>query len=144
MTQKSFMAKGNEVERKYYLIDATDKTLGKLAVKAADLLRGKHKPTYTPHVDTGDYVVIINAEKVKVTGKKFKDKEYQRYTGYHSGQRTLTFEELITKAPTKPLELAIFRMIPSGPLGNKVKTKLKIYAGDNHPHKAQKPELIKI
>jgi len=143
-TQKTYMAKAHEVERKCYLIDAKDKVLGKIATKAATILRGKHKPTYTPHVDTGDTVVIINAEKVAVTGNKLKQKEYQRYSGYHGGQKIMKLNEMLKRAPTKVLELAITRMIPSGPLGSKVKKKLKIYAGDKHPHAAQKPIPLEI
>lgn len=142
--QKSFMAKTNEVEKKYYIIDATDKVLGKLAVKTADVLRGKHKPTYTPHIDTGDYVIVINAEKIKVTGNKMKQKEYQRYSGYHSGQKTVKLSEMLQKAPQNVIKLAVNRMIPSGPLGNKIRTKLKVYAGDKHPHAAQKPIPLEI
>lgn len=142
--QKSFMAKSNEVERKTYLIDAENKILGKVATKAAVLLRGKHKTIFTPHVDTGDQVIIINAEKVQVSGNKLKNKTYRRYSGYHSGLKELTMENMLKKSPTRVLKLAITRMIPSGPLGNKIKTKLKIYAGDQHPHQAQKPELLEI
>lgn len=141
---KTFMAKAEEVERKCYLIDANNKILGHIATKAATILRGKHKAIYTPHVDTGDMVVIINAEKVAVTGKKLKDKEYHRYSGYHSGQKVVKLETMLAKAPTQVLKLAIERMIPSGPLGNKVKTKLKIYAGSEHPHKAQNPIALEI
>ncbi len=143
-TQKTYMAKAQTVERKCYLIDATDKVLGKIATKAATILRGKHKPTFTPHVDTGDMVVIINAEKVAVTGKKLEQKEYQRYSGYHGGQKIMKLDEMLKRAPTKVLELAITRMIPSGPLGNQVKTKLKIYAGNQHPHASQKPIPLEI
>ncbi|HQP10690.1 MAG TPA: 50S ribosomal protein L13 [Candidatus Omnitrophota bacterium] len=137
-TQKTYMATKAQVERKCYLIDAKDKVLGKVATKAAVILRGKHKTTYTPHVDTGDMVVIVNAEKFRVTGNKMLDKQYQYYTGYHGGQKTTNLQALLEKAPTKALQLAINRMIPSGPLGNKIKTKLKIYAGEKHPHTAQK------
>ena len=142
--QKTYMAKANEVERKCYLIDAKDKILGKVATKAATILRGKHKPTFTPHVDTGDTVVIINAEKVAVTGNKLKQKEYQCYSGYHGGQKIMKLDEMLKRAPTQVLKLAITRMIQSGPLGNKIKTKLKIYAGDKHPHAAQKPIPLEI
>jgi len=138
------MAKASDVERKCYLIDAKDKILGKVATKAATILRGKHKPTYTPHVDTGDMVVIINAEKIAVSGNKLKQKEYQRYSGYHGGQKIMKLEEMLKRAPTQVLKLAINRMIPSGPLGNKVKTKLKVYAGDKHPHTSQKPISLEI
>jgi len=138
------MAKSHEVERKCYVIDADNKILGRIATKAATVLRGKHKPTYTPHVDTGDMVVIINAEKIKVTGKKLSQKKYQRYSGYPSGQRSLKLEDMLVKAPTQVLRLAINRMIPSGPLGNKIKTKLKIYKGDQHPHTAQQPVALEV
>lgn len=142
--QKTYMAKDSTVERKCYLIDAKDKVLGRIATKAAVILRGKHKPTFTPHVDTGDMVVIINAEKFRVTGNKMQQKEYQRYTGYHGGQKIMKLNEMLKRAPTEILRLAITRMIPSGPLGNKIKTKLKIYAGEAHPHTAQKPIPLEI
>ena len=138
------MAKDSEVECKCYLIDAKDKILGRIATKAATILRGKHKPMFTPHVDTGDMVVIINAEKVKVTGNKLQQKQYQRYSGYHGGQKTMRLDEMLNRAPAQVLRLAITRMIPSGALGNKIKTKLKIYAGDKHPHSSQKPIPLDI
>lgn len=144
MGQGTYMADPEKVARKCYVIDATDKTLGKVATKAATVLRGKHKAIYTPHVDTGDQVIIINAEKVRVTGKKYKEKEYQYYTGFHGGRRVVRFEELMETRPAKVLQLAITRMIPSGALGNKIKTKLWIYAGDKHPHQAQKPIALEI
>ncbi|MBP9854283.1 MAG: 50S ribosomal protein L13 [Candidatus Omnitrophica bacterium] len=144
MTQKTFMAKSNEVERKCYLIDAKDKVLGKVATKAADILRGKHKVIYTPHADTGDQVIIINAEKVAVTGNKLETKEYQKYSGFPSGQRIIKLKDFMKKSPTKVIQLAINRMIPSGALGNKAKSKLKIYVGDKHPHQAQKPILLEV
>jgi len=141
---KTFMAKAEEVTRNCYLIDAENKILGRVATKAAVLLRGKHKAIYTPHVDTGDIVIIINAEKIRVTGKKLKDKVYLRYSGFQGGQKSLTLEQMMDRAPTKALELAVTRMIPKGALGNKVKTKLKIYAGDKHPHLAQKPIPVEV
>jgi len=141
---KSYMAKASDVERKCYLIDAKDQILGKVATKAATILRGKHKVTYTPHVDTGDMVVIINADKIRVTGNKLQAKTYQKYSGYPSGQRSTNLESLLAKAPTQVIRLAVNRMIPSGALGNQVKTKLKIYAGDQHPHQAQKPTAIEV
>ena len=144
MTQKTFMAKASQVDRKCYLIDANNKILGRVAAKAASILRGKHKPIFTPHVDTGDMVIIINAEKVKVTGNKLKQKEYQRYSGYHSGQKSVKLEEMLKKAPTQVIRLAVTRMIPSGALGNQAKTKLKIYKGDAHPHQAQNPIALEI
>lgn len=143
-TQKTYMAKASEVERQCYLIDAKDKILGKVATKAATILRGKHKPTFTPHVDTGDMVVIINAEKIAVTGNKLKQKEYQRYSGYHGGQKIVKLEDMLKRSPIQVLKLAINRMIPSGPLGNKVKTKLKVYVGSKHPHTSQKPIPLEI
>ncbi len=142
--QKTTMANVNTVERKCYIIDAQDKILGRIATKAATILRGKHKTTFTPHVDTGDTVIIINAEKVKVTGKKLVQKEYQRYSGYQSGQKCVRLDVMLEKAPTQVLKLAVNRMIPKGPLGNKMKTKLKVYAGDKHPHAAQKPIPLEI
>ncbi|MBI5150413.1 MAG: 50S ribosomal protein L13 [Candidatus Omnitrophica bacterium] len=144
MTQKTYIAKAENVERKCYLVDAKDKVVGRVATKVATILRGKHKAIYTPHVDTGDQVIIINADKVRVTGKKMRDKHYQYYTGFHGGRKIVRFEELIQTRPTQVLRLAITRMIPSGPLGNKVKTKLKIYAGDKHPHQAQQPIPLAI
>lgn len=143
-TQKTYMANDASIERKCYVIDATDKILGRVAAKAATILRGKHKPTFTPHVDTGDMVIITNAEKVRVSGKKYTDKEYQRFSGYPSGQKIIKFKDLQAKAPEKIVELAVFRMIQSGPLGNKIKTKLKVYAGSEHPHAAQKPIPLEI
>lgn len=142
--QKTYMAKASDVERKCYIIDAQDKILGKVATKAATILRGKHKATFTPHVDTGDMVIVTNAEKVKVTGKKLQQKEYQRYSGYPSGQKTMKLEVMLKKAPTEVIRLAIKRMIPSGPLGNQMRTKLKIYKGDVHPHQAQKPIPLEV
>jgi large subunit ribosomal protein L13 len=144
MVSKTFMAKAENVERKCYLIDAKDKVLGRVAAKAASILRGKHKVIYTPHVDTGDMVVIINAEKIKVTGNKMTDKIYARYSGYAGGRKTIAFQDLMKKNPTTALELAVTRMIPKGPLGSKVKTKLRIYAGEKHPHTAQKPIALEI
>ena len=138
------MAKDSDVERKCYIIDANNKILGRIATKAATILRGKHKVTYTPHVDTGDTVIIINAEKVAVSGNKMEQKEYQRYSGYHGGQKIMKLNEMLKRAPTKVLRLAITRMIPAGALGSKIKTKLKIYAGDQHPHAAQKPIPLEI
>jgi large subunit ribosomal protein L13 len=136
---KTYIPNAEAIEKKVYLVDAKDKILGRVAAKAAHILRGKHKKIYTPHLDTGDTVVIINAEKIKVTGKKMTDKIYQRYTGYPSGRRDVTLGEMLKNAPTQVLRLAIDRMIPPGPLGNKIRTHVKIYAGDKHPHQAQKP-----
>ncbi len=137
--QKTYMAKKAEITPNCYLLDANNKILGRIATKAAAILRGKHKRIFTPHVDCGDTVIIINAEKVRVTGKKLTDKEYQKYSGYPGGRKVISLEQLLAKRPTEVLKLAITRMIPKGPLGNHVKGKLKIYAGDKHPHQAQKP-----
>lgn len=136
---KTYIPKINEIERKCYLIDAKDRILGHVAVEAATLLRGKHKPIFTPHLETGDFVVIINAEKIKVTGKKLQQKKYQRYSGYHSGQKSVTLEKMLEQAPTRVLQLAINRMIPSGRMGNRIRERVRIYAGDKHPHQAQNP-----
>ena len=138
------MAKKGEVDRKCFVIDANGKILGKIAAKAATILRGKHKAIYTPHTDTGDMVIIINAEKFRVSGKKMKDKFYQRYSGYPSGLRVVALEDLLKKAPTKALELAIKRMMPAGALRNSMRRKLKIYAGETHPHSTQKPVAIEV
>ena len=138
------MAKPNQVERKAYLIDAKGKILGKVATKAASYLRGKHKAVFTPHIDTGDNVIIINAEKIAVSGKKLDDKMYQKYSGFHGGQTTIALKDLLKKSPKKVLELAIYRMIPKGPLGDHVKLKLRIYTGETHPHQSQKPIPLEV
>lgn len=144
MFSKTYLAKKTEIQRNCYLIDAQDKILGRLATRVATILRGKHKAIYTPHVDTGDTVIIINADKIRVTGNKLAKKQYQRYSGYPSGQRSIRLEDMLKKSPTTVLKLAITRMIPKGPLGNQMKKKLKIYAGDKHPHQAQKPTVLEV
>ncbi len=136
---KTYSAKPLEVERKWHLIDATDQHLGRLAVVAANLLRGKNKPQYTPNVDTGDFVIIINAEKVKVTGTKETDKIYYHHTGYPGGLRSASFKEMMEKDPRKPIEKAIKGMLPHNTLGSEQFNKLKVYVGDKHNHEAQKP-----
>jgi len=141
---KTYMAKPKDIKRACYLIDAQDKILGRIAAKAATLLRGKHKPIYTPNVDTGDAVIIVNADKVRVTGKKLTDKYYQRYSGYPSGQRSVSLGDMLKHKPTKVMELAIGRMMPKGPLGDQMQKKLKVYAGDKHPHQAQKPIVMEV
>lgn len=141
---KTYLPKVSEMEQKCFVIDAKDKVLGRVATKAASVLRGKHKRTYTPFLDTGDTVIIINAEKVKVTGKKLTDKIYTRYTGYPSGQRAVALGDMLAKRPIKVMELAVSRMLPSGPLAYKQAMKLKVYAGDTHPHAAQKPVALEI
>lgn len=138
---RSFIAKPHEVERKWYIIDAEGKTLGRLASEAASILRGKRKPIFTPHVDTGDYVIIINAEKVDVTGKKRQQKIYKRHTGYPGGLREITFEKLQAKKPDEIIRHAIKGMLPKGRLGRQMYKKLKVYSGPEHKHSAQKPEV---
>ena len=141
---KTFSATPQTVKRDWYIVDATDKTLGRLATELARRLRGKHKPEYTPHVDTGDYIVVINAEKVRVTGKKGAAKQYYRHTGYPGGLRSMSFDQLIDHAPERVLELAVKGMLPKGPLGRAMHKKLKVYAGENHPHTAQQPLELNI
>lgn len=138
---KSFIAKPLEVERKWYIIDAEGKTLGRLATEVASILRGKRKVIFTPHVDTGDYVIIVNAEKVHVTGKKRKEKIYKRHTGFPGGLREVTFEKLQAKKPEEIITHAIRGMMPDGKLGRQMFKKLKVYAGPEHDHAAQKPEV---
>ena len=137
----TYMAKPQDIERKWYVIDAGGKTLGRLASEAASILRGKNKPVFTPHIDTGDYVIIINAEKVQVTGKKRKEKIYKRHTGYPGGLREITFEKLQAKAPGEIIRHAVKGMMPNGKLGRQMFKKLKVYAGPEHRHAAQKPEI---
>ncbi|SFX02602.1 50S ribosomal protein L13 [Marinospirillum alkaliphilum] len=141
---KTFSAKPASVKRDWYVVDATDKTLGRLATELARRLRGKHKPEYTPHVDTGDYLVIINAEKVRVTGNKSKDKMYYRHTGFPGGIKEMSFEKLIDHAPERVIQGAVKGMLPKGPLGRAMLAKLKIYAGAEHPHAAQQPQTLNI
>ena len=138
----SFMANPAKVERKWYVVDATGHTLGRLASEVAKVLRGKNKPVFTPHVDTGDYVIIINAEKIKVTGKKLEQKIYYHHSDYVGGMKETTLKEMLAKKPEKVLELAVKGMLPKGPLGREMYTKLHVYAGAEHPHAAQKPETL--
>jgi large subunit ribosomal protein L13 len=140
----SFIAKPAEVERKWYVIDAEGKNLGRLSSQVASILRGKNKPIYTPHVDTGDYVIVINAEKVAVTGKKLHDKIYKRHTGYPGGLREMTLEEMLAKHPEQVIRHAVKGMMPNGKLGRQMYKKLKVYAGPEHDHAAQKPEVLDI
>ena len=141
---KTIFAKSETVKRDWYVIDATDKTLGRLATEVARRLRGKHKPEYTPHVDTGDYIVIINAEKVKATGNKLKDKIYYSHSEYPGGIKSITLEKLLQKAPERAIEKAVKGMLPGGPLGYAQFRKLKVYAGAEHPHTAQQPQPLNI
>jgi large subunit ribosomal protein L13 len=139
---KTYMAKKADVQRRWYVVDATDLVLGRLASSCATILRGKNKPEYTPHVDCGDYVVVINAEKVKVTGNKRQDKLYHRHTGYPGGIKSPNFQYVIDRHPTRPLEKAVKGMLPKGPLGRQMASKLKVVAGPEHGFTAQKPENI--
>jgi large subunit ribosomal protein L13 len=141
MNAKTYVAKPQEIERKWYVIDADGKTLGRLASEAASILRGKKKPTFTPFIDTGDYVIVINAEKVAVTGKKRKEKIYKRHTGYPGGLREITFEKLQAKRPDEIIRHAVKGMMPNGKLGRQMYKKLKVFAGPEHRHTAQKPEV---
>ncbi len=138
------MAKPLEVERKWYLIDASGQTLGRLASEVATLLRGKHKPEYTPHVDTGDFVIIINAEKIVLTGNKLDQKKYRHHSGYPGGLKETSYRELLNKRPEKAIEVAVRGMLPKNRLGRKLFTKLKVYRGSEHPHQAQKPEVREL
>lgn len=144
MRMKTYMAKPNEIKREWYLVDAKGKTLGRLASEIARILRGKHKPIYTPHVDCGDYVVVINAEKIKVTGKKLTDKIYYRHSGYMGGLKEIPLQRMLAEHPERVIELAVKRMLPKNRLGRKMFKKLKVYAGENHPHQAQKPRKLEI
>src|SRR5271155_2468291 len=141
---KTYVAKPTEREREWVLLDANGKTLGRIATQIADLLRGKRKPAYTPHIDTGDFVVVINAEKIAVTGSKRTDKRYYRHSGYPGGLRSRSFEEMIARRPEEIIRLAVKGMLPRNRLARKQLTKLKIYAGPEHPHAAQKPQPLEI
>ncbi len=141
---KTYSAKEGEVARDWFVVDAADKTLGRLAAEIAHRLRGKHKPEYTPHVDTGDYIVVINAEKVRVTGAKATDKMYHHHTGYPGGLKSISFEKLIDKAPERVIQGAVKGMLPRNPLGRAMFRKLKVYAGSEHPHGAQQPQALNI
>ena len=141
---KTYYAKPSEVEREWVLIDAEDQVLGRVASKAAHILKGKHKPTYTPHVDTGDFVVIINADKIRITGAKQKDKEYYHHTGHPGGLKMETFEEAMTKHPERVIEHAVKGMLPKNTLGRAMGKKLKVYTGAEHPHMAQNPRKIEV
>jgi large subunit ribosomal protein L13 len=133
-----------DVKREWFVVDAEGKTLGRMATEIARRLRGKHKAEFTPHVDTGDYIVVVNAEKVHVTGKKMTDKLYQHHTGYIGGLKTIAFEDQLIKAPERIIESAVRGMLPKGPLGRAMYAKLKVYAGNAHPHAAQQPQELKI
>jgi large subunit ribosomal protein L13 len=141
---KTFVAKPAEVKRDWFVVDAEGKTLGRLATEIALRLRGKHKAEYTPHVDTGDYIIVINAEKITVTGNKAKGKIYYHHTGFIGGIKSISFEDLIVRAPERVIEKAVKGMLPKGPLGRAMYRKLKVYAGTEHQHSAQQPQVLDI
>ena len=142
MNKTTFMAKPGQVERKWYVVDATDVPLGRLSAVVASVLRGKNKPTFTPHIDTGDYVIVVNAEKVKVTGKKLLQKVYYNHSDYVGGMKETTLKEMLAKHPERVIEYAVKGMLPKGPLGREMYTKLFVYVGPDHKHAAQKPEAL--
>lgn len=141
---KTISANSESVTHDWFVVDAKDKVLGRMAAEIAHRLRGKHKPEFTPHTDTGDYIVVVNAEKVRVTGKKMTDKLYYRHSGYIGGLKTTSFEKLIALHPTDPIQIAVKGMLPRGPLGRAMLKKLKVYAGATHPHAAQQPQELNI
>jgi large subunit ribosomal protein L13 len=140
----TYMAKNENVERNWYVVDAADKTLGRLASEIAQYIRGKHKPTFTPHVDMGDYVIVVNAEKVKLTGKKWDDKKHYSHTNHPGGIKEVSYKELLAKDPEFIIEKAVKGMLPHNKLGKKMFKKLKVYSGPNHPHQAQQPEKLEL
>jgi large subunit ribosomal protein L13 len=141
---KTYNATDETAKHNWYVVNAANKTLGRLASEVAKRLRGKHKPEYTPHVDTGDFIIIINAAQIKVTGRKLKDKFYHRHSGYPGGVKEIQLEKLLAQKPEQVLEIAIKGMLPKNPLGRAMYSKLKVYAGDQHPHTAQQPQLLEI
>lgn len=141
---KTFIAKENQVDKKWHLVDAQGKTLGRMASRIATILQGKHRPIYTPHVDTGDYVVVINARKVRLTGKKLEEKTYQRFSGYPGGLKIIPLKEMLERHPDRVVRLAVRRMLPKTKLGERMLEKLKIYDGTEHPHTAQNPVKLAI
>ena len=141
---KTFSAKPETVQREWFLVDASGKTLGRLATELARRLRGKHKPVYTPHVDTGDYIIVINAEKIRVTGRKLKDKIYYRHTGYVGNLKAESLHKLLQRAPERAILLAVKGMLPRNPLGRQMLRKLKVVRGPDHPHQAQQPAVLEL
>jgi len=139
---KTYMASPSTIERKWYVVDASGQTLGRLAAQTANVLRGKNKPTFTPHIDTGDYVIIINADKIKVTGKKLDQKTYFSHSKYVGGDKTVTLRDQLANKPERVVEHAVIGMLPKGPLGRQMAKKLFVYAGPEHKHQAQKPEVL--
>lgn len=142
--KKTYIAKQEDIKRQWYIADAKGKVLGRLAAKIATILRGKHKPIFTPHLDTGDGVIVINASQIKVTGRKLKQKVYRRYSGYPGGQREVTLEALLAKSPATVMQLAVQRMLPGGPLGRDMIKKLKVYADDKHKLTGVKPHVLEV
>ena len=141
---KTFNAQTNEIKRDWFLVDANGKTLGRLATEVASRLRGKHKAEYTPHVDTGDYIVIVNAAKIAITGNKFDDKMYHHHTGYIGNLKSVPFKDVIEKQPEKVIQRAVKGMLPKGPLGREMARKMKVFAGGEHTHAAQQPQILDI
>lgn len=142
--QKTYLAKKGDIKRAWYILDAQNRILGKLAVEAARILRGKHKPQWTPNIDCGDNVIVINAAKVKVTGRKLTQKVYRRYSGYPAGLREVYLEDMLKKSPAQVIKLAVKRMLPGGPLGRDLLKKLKVYGQDKHPHTSAKPIVLEV
>ncbi len=141
---RTYMAKPDSVQRNWYVVDATDKTLGRMATEIAHILRGKNKPEYTPHIDVGDFVIVVNADKVKVTGRKLDQKHYYRYSGYPGGMKSVTLRRQLEIHPDRVINTAVKGMLPRGPLGRQMFRKLKVYAGPEHPHQAQQPEPLEL
>ena len=141
---KTYSVKAGEIERRWWVVDAEDKVLGRLASEVAHILRGKHKPTFTPHLDTGDYVVVINAEKVRLTGNKMDQKAYFRHSGYMGGEKFIPFRRMLATHPERVVELAVKGMLPKNALGRRMREKLRVYAGAEHPHAAQQPETLTV
>ena len=140
----TYSVKASEIEHRWYVVDAEGKVLGRLATEVARILRGKHKPSYSPHLDTGDYVIVVNAEKIMLTGRKADQKTYFRHSGYMGGERHIPFKQMLAKHPTRIVELAVKGMLPKNALGRQMRQKLKVYAGPAHPHQAQQPESLTL
>lgn len=141
---KTYSVKAGEIERNWFVVDAEDKILGRLATEVARVLRGKHKPTYTPHLDTGDHVIVINASKVQLSGRKADQKSYFRHSGYMGGEKFIPFRRMLDSHPERVIELAVKGMMPKGALGRQMRSKLKVYAGTEHPHEAQQPQTLSL
>ena len=141
---RTVFLKPEQVDRTWWVVDAKDLILGRMAAKIARILQGKHRPSFTPNTDTGDHVIVVNAEKIRVTGAKARNKEYDWYTGYTNGRKVLRYDEMIKRHPTRPVELAVRRMMPKGRLGRRMFAKLKVYAGPTHPHQAQQPQPLAL